>query len=117
MDGVLAACDVDCGADLPDCAGTYTAGAIAGYADCGGGATTCSVAYNSTVNTCSEICAAAGGECFLAYNNGYGACDFSDEQIDCDFDTYTSAICICSRGCGGGDLCAGGDTCTDGVCL
>jgi len=110
-------CGVSCAPGLPECDATYTAGDIGGYADCGGDTTTCTIAYNSTMNTCTEICEAAGGECYLAFNNVTAACDIAwGEPIDCDFDSYTGAVCICSRGCGTGDPCSSG-TCTDGECI
>jgi hypothetical protein len=110
-------CGTNCAPGLPACDVTYTAGDIGGYADCGGDTTTCTIAYNSTMNTCTEICEAAGGECYEAYNNAATACDIAwDEPIDCGFNTYTGAVCICSRGCGTGSLCTTA-TCTDGECL
>jgi hypothetical protein len=110
-------CGTNCAPGLPACDVTYTAEGIGGYADCGGDTTTCTIAYNSTMNTCTEICEAAGGECYQAYNNATDACDVAwGEPIDCGFDTYAGAVCICSRGCGAGALCTTG-TCTAGECI
>ena len=111
-------CDTNCAPGLPECNVTYTDD-IGDYLDCGGTTTTCTIAHNAYENTCTEICQDAGGECYLAYNNeGYSlTCDIAwDEQISCDLDSYTSAICICSRGCGADPLCSTG-TCTDGECI
>jgi hypothetical protein len=109
-------CGTNCAPGLPECNVTYT-DSIWGYSDCGGTTTTCTIAYNTTLNTCTDICEAAGGECYLVYNNITEACDIAwDEPLDCGFNTYVSAICICSRGCGADALCTTG-TCTDGVCL
>jgi hypothetical protein len=117
MAAVYDDCGTNCAPGLPECNVTYTLTDVWGYSDCGGTTTTCTIAYNSTLNTCTEICQAAGAECYLAYNNITAACDIAwDEPISCDFNTYTAAVCICSRGCGTGPLCTSG-TCTNGECL
>jgi hypothetical protein len=115
-EAVSEACGGSCDDGLVACETQYTDADIGGYLDCGGSDVMCTIGYNSTQNSCNEVCEQAGGECVAAYNDA-GGCNVSNEQINCDFTGYNTAICYCSRGCGLGAPCEGGETCTDGACL
>ena len=76
---------------------------------------TCAFEFNSTVHTCNEVCENAGGECVGAWNDS-GTCGYGD-WLGCDGYWYTSAMCVCSRGCGMNPPCDGSSTCVDGDCV
>jgi hypothetical protein len=112
---VLGECDIDCGTDLPACTDTYTSEDITGYIDCGESPATCAFEFNSESHTCNEVCEDAGGECVGAWND-YLTCGYGD-WLGCNGDWYSSAMCVCSRGCGSDDPCPSTQTCEDGECI
>lgn len=113
-------CNVACPGDpgTPGCAALY--GGTPGFQLCTESASACSFAINTKQGSCGSRCAAAGGECVAMVNdNNNVKCSKSNEALDpnsCGSTQYESAICICSRGCGGGLPCSGGKTCSGGSC-
>jgi hypothetical protein len=67
--------------------------------------------------SCKKICAAGGGICFSMHNNST-SCGVLGGDQGCDNESFNSAICFCSHGCGGGPPCASGQTCVgQGQCV
>lgn len=92
-------------------------GDVTEYFACDVTATTCTFYFhmNDSVS-CDEACGQRGGECIAMHNNASGTlCDLQDEE-PCSATNHNHAICICSRGCGGGEPCGTGETCSSGAC-
>jgi hypothetical protein len=105
-------CQQDCGMG-PGCEDQYSEGTV-GYYLCVQG-NDCIFGFDSTMHSCATVCTSHGGECLGAYNNN-GMCGLG-QQVDCNFMMFASALCACSRGCGGGPACMNGQVCSNGQCL
>jgi len=120
-----------CGPDGTGCNGSAT------EPHCNGGTCTCQQQYTHSdilefcaqsssecrfrVNVetvdCATICEAGGGECIQFRNdNPNGSCGLGAVE-NCNFIGYSSAICICSRGCDGDPACITPFVCTNGDCI
>jgi hypothetical protein len=114
-------CDAMCQGDpaTPDCKTLY--GSTVGFSLCTESATACEFAINQMQNTCASACAKAGGQCVASFNDvNNNTCQKpqvpSLAQLSCGSNNFKSAICICSRGCGGGPPCPAGQSCKAGTC-
>ena len=96
-----------------DCEAQY--GLADGHMPCSEDATSCTFRADTDGNTsCDEVCEGFGGECLRMYENG-DTCEILRE-VECNFDRYEDAMCVCSRGCGGNLPCLSPTTCVDGRC-
>ncbi len=82
---------------------------------CGGTANQCELQVDTSTTSCADICAAGGGEC-LGYWDNTGNCGHSTPGTCADV-VWATAICRCSRGCGGGAACVLPFTCQAGDCV
>jgi hypothetical protein len=109
---VFSICSIDCAPNLPSCDSQYMGGP--GYYFCSQTGAICSMGASLNGTTCNEICEDGGGECEGGFNN-QGQCGLG-QNIGCNGSGLNTAICLCSRGCGGGPACPSGQTCNNGQC-
>ena len=109
---VFSVCNIDCNPTAPSCQSQYNG--FPGYYFCAQTGDLCTMGANLNGTTCNQICAAGGGECEGGYNNN-GQCGLG-QNIGCNGTGLQTAICVCSRGCGGGPACPNGQTCNNGQC-
>lgn len=79
----------------------------------------CVLAYNAQQGSCATLCAAGGGECLGAFNDVNNlTCQInSNAPLSCTSQQFSSAVCVCSQGCGNGPACTGMLTCVNGQCI
>ncbi len=106
-------CKLDCSPNGPSCDKQYST--APGYQLCWQGAD-CALAYNSAQKTCTAICSDGGGECTAAYNDVNDQKCQVGQKSQCNTNQFMSAVCVCSRGCGGGAPCVAPQKCTNGKC-
>ncbi len=118
---VLSICNTSCPAapNVPSCNNLY--GNAASYSLCAESGNICEFAFNSTQGSCGSVCAAGGGQCISTVNdvNNQTCAMPNNPQLNpntCNTTSYSSAICICTRGCGNGPPCQNGQTCQSGNC-
>ncbi|MBM4356841.1 MAG: hypothetical protein FJ096_01900 [Deltaproteobacteria bacterium] len=118
---VAKSCGEQCPGDpaTPSCTQLY--GKTAGFSLCSESPTVCEFALNTTVGSCAFVCGNAGGQCVTAMNDAFNqtCVKSANAKLDpssCGWSSAYSAICICTRGCGGGAPCPGGQTCEEGSC-
>lgn len=109
---VWSICNVDCAPGLPSCESQYAGGP--GYYFCAQTGALCTMGASLVSTTCNTICAEGGGECEGGYNND-GQCGLG-QNIGCNGSGLGTAICLCSRGCGGGPACPNNQICNNGQC-
>lgn len=94
---------------------TQQYGMAPNYIPCVETPTVCEYGTTTQQFSCAQQCTFYGGECLDAFNNqgmcGHGA------QLTCTTTGFSTLICVCSRGCGGGPPCGMGQTCTNSVCV
>ena len=105
--------------NVPSCNDLY--GKAGGYSLCAESGNVCEFAFNSTQGSCSSVCSAGGGGCITMYNdvNNQACAKPNNPQLGtnlCNATNYTSAICVCTRGCGNGPPCPSGQSCNNGNC-
>ncbi|MBW2454894.1 MAG: hypothetical protein JRI68_10300 [Deltaproteobacteria bacterium] len=84
---------------------------------CSQSSTECQFRIDATVASCAAVCEAGGGECVAYHNdNNNNPCTLG-QQYPCTHTQFTSATCICSRGCDGDAACVTPFVCTNGDCL
>ncbi len=71
--------------------------------------------FNNSQVSCGTVCQTHGGECLGMFNNN-GDCGHSQNTYGCDAVGFQTAICVCTRGCGGNPPCGNGQTCVNGNC-
>ena len=109
------AVDSHCNGGQCSCAQQYTHPDI--YQTCDQTSTECTLRVTVNNVDCVTICQVGGGECVAFHNdNPNGTCGIG-APYPCTLTGYNSAICICSRGCGGDAACAAPFICTGGDCL
>lgn len=109
--------DGTCAPALAGCSCEAQYSGAAGYFEtCTESATECGLRVSTSGQSCETICESAGGEC-LAFNNDSpnGTCGIG-QALNCWDQGPASAICTCSRGCGGNEMCVSPDTCIGGTC-
>jgi hypothetical protein len=81
--------------------------------------TECAFNFANASQSCGDVCASFGGECVAMYiDSGEDNCGFDPAAPqECGYVGWNDAICVCSRGCGGGPACAAPATCTANRCL
>lgn len=112
LDQVAEVCGIDCEEGLQDCGMLFSG--TAGYYHCAAGLE-CVFGFDTTQGSCNTVCLSQGTECVATYNND-SQCGFGVD-LGCDANTFMSAICICSNGCGDGPPCGAGTACADGSCV
>jgi len=112
---VWSICQIDCAPNLIDCTSQYSGG-TAGYYLCAQTAEICDFGFNNATNSCDTVCQTHGGECLGMFNN-QGQCGHSQTNYGCNYTGFSTAICVCTRGCGGNPPCGNGQTCQNGNCV
>lgn len=103
------------GAGAVSCTEQY--GDLVAYLECPSDRTTCKFFYQMGDSlSCEQACGERGGECISAHNDVGGMCSEGGPE-PCNNTSHNHAICICSKGCGGGPPCAAGLVCSNGTCL
>lgn len=107
------------GPNLPDCNSLY--GGAQNYQLCYESANTCEFGMQTQNGpSCGEACAKGGGECVgMVDDINNQACNKQNSIPNagqCGNSSFASAVCICTRGCGGGPACTGGMACSQGSC-
>jgi hypothetical protein len=114
VDEVESICGKKCSGS-PDCDSQYQKGTL-GYALCSEVKYECAFAFDSTAQSCAQICSSHGGECFGAFDDQNDKkCKYGN-QATCQSKGLSSAICVCSRGCGSNPPCPANLTCVGGKC-
>lgn len=105
--------------NAPDCKLLY--GGATNYQLCYESTNTCEFGMQTQNGpSCGETCAKGGGECVGMVNDiNNQACNKQNSIPNagqCANVSYSSAVCICTRGCGAGPPCTGGMVCSQGSC-
>ncbi|MBW2454071.1 MAG: hypothetical protein JRI68_06160, partial [Deltaproteobacteria bacterium] len=103
---VWSICQIDCAPNLIDCTSQYSGG-TAGFYLCAQTAEICDFGFNNSTDSCDTVCQSHGGECLGMFNNN-GQCGHSQTNYGCGYTGFSTAICVCSRGCGGNPPCGNG---------
>jgi len=111
--GVEETCNIDCAPGVISCEDQYTPHPDVKFV-CAQSGIACDLHTDISTQSCSTICAARGGECINAVNDvmqcGHG------QQLGCNYVGFSTVVCTCSRGCGGGPPCGNLQTCVNGSC-
>ena len=112
---VWSICQIDCAPNLVQCEVQYSGGTQGVYL-CMQTPDICDFGFNNSQASCAKVCADHGGECQAMFNN-QNQCGHSQQNYGCDYVGFQTAICVCSRGCGGGPPCGNGQVCENGQCI
>jgi hypothetical protein len=119
---VDALCGKTCPSDpnVAGCDALY--GNATNYQLCYQSANSCEFAIQTqNSQSCGTVCSKGGGECVGLVNDvNNQPCTKPNNYIpnadQCNNTNFNSAVCICTRGCGGAPACTAGKTCNNGTC-
>jgi hypothetical protein len=112
---VASVCMQKCPGMAPDCTTQYQGG-TPGFQLCSRVNYECAFAFESSKLSCFDICQNQGGECLGTFDDVKDAkCKYGG-QSTCHSTGLGTAICVCSRGCGGSDACQPKQVCSGGKC-
>jgi hypothetical protein len=78
----------------------------------------CAFNFANGSQSCAAVCTAGGGECVEMFSDYADNCGFDPQAPQgCEYVGFGDAVCICSRGCGGGAACVAPALCNAGNCL
>ena len=118
---VLSECGTQCPNSVPPATCDSLYGKAKGYQLCKQSNQWCEFSLNAeNAPSCQTVCAGAGGNCMAVVNDQNNQkCQYpanpSYDPNTCG-QHFGSAICICSRGCGGGAGCKSPQQCQGGKC-